>query len=189
MLHALSLFFVGSISIDREASNTPLFIILGLFLFLSFYLFGVGRPVEVFFCYVDKFRVPGNDGHPPASFAVDGGEFAHIVEEDLVEVVVLDAVAHASTEIGIRGVFIEHDHAVQVDDHCYPLVVLCLHHLLLHHLKHFLLLKGIVLQQKLIINEKNVADFLLGEEIDQLGNDCFGRWVLIRFQEELKEHF
>jgi hypothetical protein len=107
----------------------------------------------VSFSDVDEFRVFCDDGHPSASSAVDDGELPHVVEQNLIEVMILNAIAHASAEVGVRSVLIEHDHAVQVDDHCYSLVVLGLHHLLLHHLKHFLFLEGIVLQKQLVINE------------------------------------
>lgn len=92
---------------------------------------------------------------------------------------VLDAVTLAPTHTGVRGTLAQHHHAVKVDNHGYLFIVLSLHHLFLHHLEDFLLFEGIILKQELIINQQDIAHILFGEEVNQLRNNSFWRYVFL----------
>ena len=79
---------------------------------------------------------------------------------------VLNAVAHASTEIRVGCILVQHNHTVKVDDHGHSFVIFGLHHFLLHYFKNFFFFKGIVLQKQFVVDEKDVTDVLLGKEVN-----------------------
>jgi hypothetical protein len=49
----------------------------------------------------NQLRVLGNNSHPSADSSIYHRKLSHVVKQNLVKVVILNAVTHATAEIGI----------------------------------------------------------------------------------------
>jgi hypothetical protein len=49
----------------------------------------------------NQLGVLGNNSHPSANFSIYHRKLSHVVQQNLVKVVILNAVTHTTAEIGI----------------------------------------------------------------------------------------
>lgn len=99
MPHAGAVLLVLASRVSQLTSKTSLFFVQFFLLVLLLLLLGVDGPVQVPLDLLDELLVFADDADPLGGDLVHLGEPGHVVEEDLVHVVIYDAVADAAAEV------------------------------------------------------------------------------------------